>query len=262
MRKYAAAAIAILLLTAPLMAASQQDWDQCSGSDPAQAIDACSRVLSDQDLSKQDRTDAYVYRAGAYLAQGINDQAIVDYTEALRISPQNVVAYVSRAIADYRKGDRVQAASDYAAANRIDASKVAQIASTNSEVREIAAIASAPTHAPPSLPAAQNGPPPPTVPQTVPTPPPPPAPATASKTAPPPIPFTKRAANVTCTTWCPNSPNSTYCPGIHWCCPVDNFYCPGNPTATKCVPRSNPNACQGTQMLSCCTGPTDCAKGC
>jgi tetratricopeptide (TPR) repeat protein len=140
------AAAAGLWISAAL--ADQQDWSDCSGQDAARAIAPCSRIIADQSASAQDRADAYLYRAGAELAQGDLDRAVADYSEAIRLSPTNLVAYASRAIAYARKGDRDRAVADFRSAQRIDADKLAGIAAGNPEVAQIAQFAAATPSAP------------------------------------------------------------------------------------------------------------------
>jgi tetratricopeptide (TPR) repeat protein len=132
-----------LLLATPALAASQQDWDGCQSQDPAVAIPACSIIIPDESESPQNRADAYVYRASAYLKQGNSERAIGDYTEALKLTPRNIVAYMSRALAEYHKGDKNSAVIDYSIANKLDADAVARIAAGNADVKQIADEASA-----------------------------------------------------------------------------------------------------------------------
>jgi tetratricopeptide (TPR) repeat protein len=131
-----------LLSAAPALAASQQDWDGCQSKDPAIAVPACSNIIPDTSESPQNRADAYVYRAGAYLKQGNSERAIGDYTEALKLTPRNVVAYVSRALAEFHNGDKNSAVIDYSIANKLDADAVARIVAGNPGVKQIADEAS------------------------------------------------------------------------------------------------------------------------
>ncbi len=132
-----------LLSAAPALAASQLDWDGCQSKDPAVAVPACSNIIPDTSESSQNRADAYVYRAGAYLKQGNSERAIADYTEALKLTPRNIVAYVSRALAEFHNGDKNSAVIDYSIANKLDADAVARIAAGNPDVKQIADEASA-----------------------------------------------------------------------------------------------------------------------
>jgi tetratricopeptide (TPR) repeat protein len=123
--------------------AGQQDWSDCAGKEPARVISACSRIVPNTEESAQDRADAYLFRAGAYLAQGNLDQAIADYDAAIILTPKNVVAYSSRALAYLRKGDRDHAVLDYNTAARLDPKSVAQISAANPDFEEIGRIARA-----------------------------------------------------------------------------------------------------------------------
>lgn len=131
------------LLGAPALGASQQDWNGCQSKDAAVAIPACSNIIPDESESPQNRADAYVYRAAQYLAQGNVERAIADYTEAIKLTPRNVVAYVSRALAEFRQGDQDKAILDYSIADKIDADAVARIASGNPDVQRVAEAARA-----------------------------------------------------------------------------------------------------------------------
>jgi tetratricopeptide (TPR) repeat protein len=128
--------------TSPLPhTASQQEWDECAGKDPARVIEACSRIVPNVEETVQNRADAYLFRAGAYLAQGDFDRAIADYSDAIVLTPRNVVAYSSRALAYSRKGDRTHAVTDYVTAAKIDPQAVAGIAAGNAEIDAIAKAA-------------------------------------------------------------------------------------------------------------------------
>lgn len=124
----------------PPHTASQQDWDDCA----ARSIPACTRLIGDQSQSATDRADAYLFRAGAHLAEADLDGAIGDYSEAIKLAPGNVVAYASRALAYFHKGDQNSAVRDYVVADRLDGKKLAEIRSSNPEIEQIGALARAP----------------------------------------------------------------------------------------------------------------------
>jgi len=132
-----------LFFTAPALAASQQDRDACQSKDPATAIAGCSSIIPDTSETPQSRADAYVFRAGAYLAQGNTDRAIADCNDALKLTPRNFAAYVSRALAEFKKGEKDEAILDYSIANKLDASAVALILAGNADLRHIADAARA-----------------------------------------------------------------------------------------------------------------------
>jgi tetratricopeptide (TPR) repeat protein len=131
--------LSLSLLSAQAFAASQQDWDGCQSQIPERVIPACSSIIPDETETPQSRADAYVFRAGAYLAQSNVDRAIADYSEAIKLSPRNVIAYLSRAVARFHKGDRDQAILDYAIAEKLNAAAVAQAATGNPSVSEVEA---------------------------------------------------------------------------------------------------------------------------
>jgi tetratricopeptide (TPR) repeat protein len=152
-----AAALASVMLAGPALAASQQDWDNCQGKDPARTVAACSSIISDQNDIAQNRADAYIFRASAYLALSDFDHAIADYSEAIKLNPQNIVAYLSRAVAYFHKGDRDHAVLDYSTANALDSDATARIAANNQELEPIGAAARSSPPPPSALAAAVDG---------------------------------------------------------------------------------------------------------
>ncbi len=137
-------------------AASQQDWDACAGKDATSSIPACGRIIADQSETGQNRVDAYLFRAGAYLSRGDFDSAIADYNEAIRLAPRNVVAYAGRAVAYLQKGDRERAIIDYTLASQLDAKALADLAASNEQIARLGELerASPPASLPPLPPAA------------------------------------------------------------------------------------------------------------
>ena len=66
---------------------------------------------------------AYRRRGSAYLAAHEYDKAIADYTEAIRINPNEAEFYRQRAQAYLGKHDTKKAAADNAAADKLEAKK-------------------------------------------------------------------------------------------------------------------------------------------
>jgi tetratricopeptide (TPR) repeat protein len=64
--------------------------------------------------------DAYNNRGVAWYYKGDNDRAIVDYTEAIRLNPRLAPACLNRGVAWYYKGDNDRAIADYTEAVRLD----------------------------------------------------------------------------------------------------------------------------------------------
>ena len=54
-----------------------------------------------------------------YRAKGENDKAIADYTEAIRLEPENAQAYHGRGSAYEAKGDHKRAEADFAEAKKL-----------------------------------------------------------------------------------------------------------------------------------------------
>lgn len=131
-----------LAFACPTYAATQQDWSECSGKEPAVAIQACSRILSDASASASDRADGYLFRAAAYLSQQNFDLAVADYTEAIRLTPRNTTGYAGRALALFHKGNRDQASADFSMINQLDSATAAQLSATDPDFKQISELAS------------------------------------------------------------------------------------------------------------------------
>jgi lipoprotein NlpI len=117
---FVAAVFAALVAAASALGASQQDRDDCGGSDPDRKIAGCSRVLSDSGESQANRAAAHYNRGSAWHIKGDFDRAIADYNEAIRLGPKAVQPYNNRGGAWYIKGDLDRAIADYSEAIRLD----------------------------------------------------------------------------------------------------------------------------------------------
>ncbi len=69
---------------------------------------------------KPDDASAYYNRGNAYRAKGDNGRAIADYDQAIRLKPDYASAYNNRGAAFYAKGEYARAIEDYDRALRID----------------------------------------------------------------------------------------------------------------------------------------------
>jgi tetratricopeptide (TPR) repeat protein len=186
-----------ILWAAPASGASLQDQADCASQDPERAVAACSRIIPDGNESAQSRAGAYVLRSAVYLAQGNVERAIADCSEAIKLTPRNVIAYVRRALAYYRRGDKDRAILDYSIAEKLDAGEVARFAAGKPDVDALAAAARASPASPAALDVimsqiatAAPPPPPPAVDAPAPAPPP------AAPPPPPPKPWNSVAAAV------------------------------------------------------------------
>ncbi|MDR1785728.1 MAG: tetratricopeptide repeat protein, partial [Spirochaetaceae bacterium] len=63
--------------------------------------------------------EAYFDRGIAYFYNGDYDKAIADYTQTIRLDPDNVIAYYNRGVAYHDKGDYDKAIADYTQAIKI-----------------------------------------------------------------------------------------------------------------------------------------------
>jgi tetratricopeptide (TPR) repeat protein len=125
-------------LSARTLAASQQDYDDCSQSaDINRGVAACTRVIEDQAQSAADRAGAYLQRGNDDVASGKLDDGIADYGAAIQLDQKNVLAYAARAIAYWRKTDRNRAVADYKQAAGIDAANILEITLPNAELKAI-----------------------------------------------------------------------------------------------------------------------------
>ncbi len=66
------------------------------------------------------KANAYNYRGLAYYEKGDYDRAISDYTEIIRLDPNDAEAYFFRGLVYDNKGDHERAIADYESALRID----------------------------------------------------------------------------------------------------------------------------------------------
>ena len=82
----------------------------------SQAIADYSQVIR---LTPNDAT-AYYNRGLAYYNKGDYDQAIADYDYAIRLNPNDAIAYYNRGLAYYSKGDYDHAIADYNHAIRLN----------------------------------------------------------------------------------------------------------------------------------------------
>jgi lipoprotein NlpI len=91
---------------------------QCGGvsSNPARAIEACTRAIEFMGLDRRDLAEAYYSRGTEWARQGNLDRAIGDYNVALQLEPDLAFAYYNRALAWSAKGESDRALADYDAA--------------------------------------------------------------------------------------------------------------------------------------------------
>jgi tetratricopeptide (TPR) repeat protein len=109
----------VMMAAAPASGASRSDHDNCNADDPDRNIAGCTRVLEDKSESAKVRSIAYVGRGLAWDSKGDLDKAMADFTEAIRLDPNNGLAYNDRAILWREKHDIDRAIADFTEAIRI-----------------------------------------------------------------------------------------------------------------------------------------------
>ena len=115
---------ALFVVAGPVLAASERDRDDCNGNAQEQRIAGCNRIIQDRGQTTHIRAEAYKHRGIAYAEKGDLDRAIGDFSEALRLEPEDAQAYYNRGIMYSDKGDDVRysdrAIADFTEALRLD----------------------------------------------------------------------------------------------------------------------------------------------
>ncbi len=89
------------------------DRDSCNNLTGDESIAACTRLIASKELQGDDLARAYRSRALSYtLFKGDYDRAIADFSEAIRLDPNNPLAYAVRGASFVRKGDYDRALTD------------------------------------------------------------------------------------------------------------------------------------------------------
>lgn len=110
---------AIAAVCGGAFAASRQDLEDCNKSFGDKSAAACSRVIEDANESAANRANAYFNRGTWHDARGQRDEAIRDYSEAIRLEPKNGDRYYIRAHAYRQKGDTEKELADHDDAIRL-----------------------------------------------------------------------------------------------------------------------------------------------
>lgn len=121
MQRSAAALATILMLScASAFAQDIDDRKACNELKGPDAIAACTRAILSGRYSGADLARIYTNRGVEHRRTGDLDAAIADYSEAIKVHPDDPFAYNNRANARRDKGDIDGAIADYTEALRID----------------------------------------------------------------------------------------------------------------------------------------------
>ena len=111
-----------LFLAGSPPAAAQTAAELCygNGATADQTIAACAQLIGSGTLSGADLANAYYDRGIGYQHKGQDDLAIADYSQALRLDPNNALAYYGRGLSYRHKDQDDLAIADYTQALRIN----------------------------------------------------------------------------------------------------------------------------------------------
>jgi tetratricopeptide (TPR) repeat protein len=107
-------ALGVLCSSVHALAATEEDRRSCAVEQNADVrIGACTRVVEDQATVPTVRTMAYRDRGFAYANKGLQELAVVDFDEALKIDPMDVAALNGRGRANMARGQYDRAMADF-----------------------------------------------------------------------------------------------------------------------------------------------------
>ena len=102
-----------LMVTCFPLAASADDRDDCSNSNPDVAISGCSGIIDAGKETKENIAVAYRLRGIAYGKKGDDDRAIKDFDKVIALYPKNANSYFKRALSYEQSGNVKMAEADY-----------------------------------------------------------------------------------------------------------------------------------------------------
>ena len=109
------------LFAALMLSSCSADADPCDTlRDPEPRIIACTQVINSGKWTGRNQAINYTNRGNGYREKGDQDHAIADYSEAIRIDPEHVMAFNNRGVIYGAKGDLDRAVADYNEAIRLD----------------------------------------------------------------------------------------------------------------------------------------------
>src|SRR3954467_5590991 len=113
--------LALAGLAAP-PAAAQENAAVCKdeSTPPDTAIAACSKIIAASKAKTNDLASTYYNRAIAYRQKNDLDNALSDYSDAIKINPKHARAFNNRGTIYKEKGDLDRAIADFSEAIRLD----------------------------------------------------------------------------------------------------------------------------------------------
>ena len=105
--------------------ASNNCYDQFRTGNMKAAVDFCTQAIDSGDLEKDDLVSALINRGVAFRNLGKYQRAIVDYTTALKLDPNDPMIYANRANARRELGELKHAYDDANEAIRLDDTRAA-----------------------------------------------------------------------------------------------------------------------------------------
>jgi tetratricopeptide (TPR) repeat protein len=94
--------------------ADQQDFNTCGMANNADTtITSCTRVIDDLRVGPEARAEAYRHRGETNDSIGQKERAVADYTEVIRLEPDDMRAYFARGEIYQSRGDHDLAIADF-----------------------------------------------------------------------------------------------------------------------------------------------------